>query len=139
MNKYITIIIVIVILLGGGLAYKKFVQPKKDAPVTTGAVKSFTIKAEKDKWDFEPGEIQVQRGDKVVLTIVNEDSYDHGIAIDAFGVSQRMPAKGIIYVEFVATQAGEFAYYCSVPCGDGVVNGKKRGHFDMVGKIVVKA
>jgi cytochrome c oxidase subunit II len=139
MNKYITIGIVMVVIIVGGVAYKKFARPKDVTPVLTGQTKQFTITSQKDKWNFIPEMIEVNRGDKVVLTVVNQDNYDHGIAIDAYGVSQRMPANSTITIEFVATQAGEFAYYCSVPCGDGTVDGHKRTHFDMVGKILVKA
>jgi len=132
-----------VLLVGGGVVYKKFLQPKGDAPVNTGVVKEFTIISQKDKWNFNPEVIEVQRGDRVKLTIVNEDSYDHGFALTAYGISQRMPANGTIHVEFVASQLGEFAFICSVPCGEGdvMMDNKKshRTHFDMVGKIIVKA
>ena len=139
MNKYIALIIIAVILIGAGIGYRVFLLPKSSVPVTTGKTREITIIARKDKWIFEPETIDVDRGDKLVLTVVNEDNYDHGIAIDAFGVSQRMPANSTIHVEFVVTQEGDFPFYCSVPCGDGEVDGKKRGHFDMVGKIHVKS
>jgi len=73
------------------------------------------------------------------MTVINEDDYDHGIAIDAFGITQRMPANSTVKVEFVATQAGDFPFYCSVPCGEGIVDGKKRTHFDMIGKLHVRS
>lgn len=107
-------------------------------PVQTGKTINVTVVAEKDEWRFTPEEIIAERGDKIIMTAVNEDEYDHGIAIDAFGVSQRMPAKGTIVVEFVVTQEGDFPYYCSVPCGEGIVDGVKRTHFDMIGKIKVR-
>ena len=138
MNKYIIIVIVLVLIVAGGFVYKKFILSKSDLPVTTGVVRKFTVTAEKDEWDFKPETIEVDRGDKVILTVVNQDSYDHGIAIDAFGVSQRMPANQTITIEFVATQAGDFPFYCSVPCGEGEVDGHQRTHFDMVGKIKVR-
>ncbi|MBI1839018.1 MAG: cupredoxin domain-containing protein [Candidatus Colwellbacteria bacterium] len=106
--------------------------------IVTGEVKHVTIIAKKNEWRFEPEIIDINRGDKVIATVVNEDDYDHGLAIDAFGVSQRMPANSTITVEFTATQAGDFPFYCSVPCGEGIVDGKKRTHFDMIGKIQVK-
>lgn len=138
MNKYITIGIVLVLIIGGGVAFRSFSGDAR-TPVNTGVVKEITLVAVKDEWRFEPDDIEVNQGDKVVLTIINEDDYDHGIAIDAFGVSQRIPALGTIKIEFVATQPGEFPFYCSVPCGDGVVEGKPRGHFDQVGKLHIKA
>jgi plastocyanin len=137
-NKYIVIIILVVLLLAGGVLYRVFFLSETDKPVVTGNVREFTIIAKKDEWRFIPEEIEVQRGDKVVLTVVNEDDYDHGIGIDAFGISQRMPANETIIVEFTATQPGEFQYYCSVPCGEGEVEGKTRGHFDMIGNIRVR-
>lgn len=138
MNKYLIIVIVAVVVIIGGVVYRSKFLSEERKPVTSGEVREITIIAEKDHWNFVPEVIEVNRGDKIVLTVVNKDDYDHGIAIDAYGVSQRMPANETIKVEFTATQAGEFPFYCSVPCGEGVVNGLKRGHFDMVGTIKVK-
>ena len=139
MNKYFVLIIIAIVLMGAGIGYRVFLLPQSSVPVTTGKVREITITSKKDKWNFNPEVIEANRGDKLVLTIVNEDNYDHGIAIDAFGISQRMPALSTIKVEFVVTQEGDFPFYCSVPCGDGEVDGKARGHFDMVGKIHVKS
>lgn len=139
MNKYFILIIIAILLIGGGVLYRVFLLPQTSVPVNTGKVREITIVSQKDHWSFDPEIIEVDRGDRVKLTVVNEDSYDHGIAIDAFGISQRMPAKGTIHIEFVATQEGDFPFYCSVPCGEGVVDGKKRTHFDMVGKMHVRS
>lgn len=138
MNKYFIIGIIVVLLIGGGIFYRTFLLSEEDKPVTTGVVREILVAAKKDQWRFEPEVIEVDQGDKVVLTLINEDAYDHGIGIDAFGVSQRMPANSTIKVEFVVTQAGEFPFYCSVPCGEGFVDGVKRTHFDMIGKLRVR-
>ncbi|MBI5817216.1 MAG: cupredoxin domain-containing protein [Candidatus Yonathbacteria bacterium] len=138
MNKYLILLIVLIALIGGGIAFRSFSGGEKK-PVDTGIVREFTVTAKKDQWKFEPDVISVNQGDKVILTIVNEDDYDHGIAIDAFGVSQRIPAKGTIVIQFIATQPGDFPFYCSVPCGSGVVEGKPRGHFDQVGTLHIKS
>lgn len=137
-NKYIWIAALGSVALAGGLIYRVFFLAPESAPVVTGKVREITVVAKKDYWGFIPEEIEVERGDKIILTVINEDGYDHGIAIDAFGISQRMPAEGTIQIEFIATQAGDFPFYCSVPCGEGVVDGEKRGHFDMIGKIKVR-
>ena len=139
MNKYIIIIIVLVLLLALGVVYKVFGVKEENRPVTTGMTREVTIIAKKNEWRWEPETFEAVQGDKIILTVINEDNYDHGIAIEAFGVSQRIPANGKITAEFVVTQAGEFPFYCSVPCGEGVVNGEKRGHFDQVGKIHVRS
>lgn len=139
MNKYVILIGVVVIIIAGGIFYRAFLLPKDSVPLVTGKVREITIVASKDRWAFEPEVIEAERGDKIIATIINEDDYDHGIAIDAFGVSQRMPAKGTIKTEFTVTQEGDFPFYCSVPCGEGEVEGAKRGHFDMVGKMHVRS
>lgn len=138
MNKYFILIIAVALIVSGGIVYRVFLIPESSVPVTTGKVREITVIAKKNQWRFEPEVIEVERGDKIIATFINEDSYDHGIAIDAFGVSQRMPANETIKVEFVVTQEGDFPFYCSVPCGEGHVDGKKRTHFDMVGKIHVR-
>jgi plastocyanin len=139
MNKYIILIIVGVVIIGGGIFYRAYLLPEESKPVETGVIREFTIVADKNEWRFSPELIEVDRGDRIKMTIVNEDDYDHGIAIDAFGISQRMPANSTIKVEFVVTQEGDFPFYCSVPCGEGIVDGKKRTHFDMIGKLHVRS
>ena len=130
--------IIISLVLVGGVVYRTYILPASSRPYISGEVKYFKVIAEKDKWRFEPEVLDVQHGDKVILEVVNEDEYDHGIAIDAFGVSQRMPAKSTIKVEFIATQPGDFPFYCSVPCGEGEVDGERRTHFDMIGTVKVR-
>lgn len=141
MNKYFILLIVGALIIAGGLLYRFYFLPPSARPVETGAVREITIIAKADEWRFLPEIIEVNRGDRVKLTVINEDSYDHGLAVDAFGISQRMPAKETIRLEFVATQAGDFPFYCSVPCGEGdaVIDGElvHRTHFDMVGKLRV--
>lgn len=139
MNKYFIIIAFIVFIIGGGIAYNKFLLPEGSAPVTTGHVREITVAAEKNEWRFTPEDVEIERGDLVKMTVINEDDYDHGIAIDAFGISQRMPANSTIQIEFVATQEGDFPFYCSVPCGEGDTDSGHRTHFDMIGKLHVKS
>ena len=127
-----------VLVLAGGIAYRAFLLPEESKPVTTGKERQITIIAKKNEWRFIPEDIEIERGDKLIMEVINEDDYDHGIAIDAFGVTQRMPALSTIKVEFVVTQEGDFPFYCSVPCGEGEVDGAKRTHFDMIGKLHVK-
>lgn len=139
MNKYFIIGIIVLVAIGGGILYRTFLLAEEDKPVTTGVVREITVAAKKDQWRFVPEAIEANQGDKIIMTLINEDAYDHGIGIDAFGISQRMPANSTIKVEFVVTKAGEFPFYCSVPCGEGFVDGVKRTHFDMIGKLHVKS
>src|SRR3989338_2113498 len=137
MNKYLIIIIFIVLVIAAGVVYREFFLAEESKPVETGEVREITIVAKKNEWRFEPDEFIANRGDRVIATVVNEDDYDHGFAIDALGISQRIPAKATITIEFVATRPGDFQYYCSVPCGEGDTGGEHRDHFDMIGTIKV--
>ncbi|MFT7644374.1 MAG: plastocyanin [Candidatus Paceibacteria bacterium] len=152
MNKFAVLGIVLVLILVGGVAYKQLVG-SADAPVETGIVKEYTIISKKLEWRFEPESIEVEQGDRIIATVINEDNFDHGFAIDAFGISQRLPANGTIVVEFVATKSGEFPFYCSVSCSSsdnptfdllngevqtGPYAGTFQGHFEHVGRFVVK-
>mgnify|MGYP000321333406 CR=1 FL=1 len=85
MNKYIYIIIIAVLIFGGGLVYRTFLLPEESKPQVTGVERDITIVAKKDQWIFEPEFVDVEKGDKINLTMVNEDEYDHGLAIDACG------------------------------------------------------
>lgn len=142
MNKYIIILGILAVIIVGGITFKQLGGSGTKCP-ETGETKNITITAVKNEWRFEPENIEVNCGDKVALTLVNEDNYDHGLGIDLYGISQRMPASQTVTTEFIATKAGEFPYYCSVPCGEGFVNenGKqvKRTHFDMIGRLNVKS
>jgi len=138
MNTYIVILSISILIIAGGILYRNFILSEGDLPVETGVIREFTIIAEKNKWAFKPEEIEIDRGDKVVLTIINEDAYDHGFAIDALGISQRMPANSTIKVDFIASQLGDFQYYCSVPCGEGDTDRGHRTHFDMIGTLRVR-
>jgi len=138
MNKFLIIGIVLALFLVGGIVWSTFFSSKEKV-VETGVTRDITITTHENTWNFDPEEIEVNQGDRVRLTVVNQDEYDHGFAIDAYGISQRMPAKGTILVEFVATRAGVFPYYCSVSCGSGEVDGVERGHFDQIGKLHVRS
>ncbi|MCH7597497.1 cupredoxin domain-containing protein [Patescibacteria group bacterium] len=139
MNKYIIIVIVLVLIIASGAVYRAKFVPEVEKAVVTGIERSISIVTFENTWAFEPEFIEADQGDKIIFTITNRDDYDHGFAIDAFGISQRMPAKSTIVIEFVVTQAGDFPYYCSVSCGSGLVDGEKRGHFNQVGRLHVKS
>lgn len=138
MNKYAILGIALVVLIAASAAWSALKPDTGNVIGPTGDVKRITITIRKEAWRFDPENINVIQGDKVLLTVVNEDEFDHGIAIDAYGVSQRVPAKSQITAEFIASRAGAFPFYCSVPCGEGEVDGVKRGHFDQVGELTVE-
>lgn len=130
MNKYLSLTLFAILLLGSGYVYQNFYRPSSVGGITpTGKTVELDVRVLKNRWKWEPDIIKVDPGDKVVLHIFNEDDYDHGFAIDVFGVNRRLFPERSTTVEFMASLRGKFAFYCSVPCG--------AGHYDQIGTIIV--
>jgi len=73
--------------------------------------------------------IEAKVGDEVVLKIFNEDSYDHGFALEVFGINKRLFPRSETEIRFIASKVGGFTFYCSVPCGEG--------HYQQTGKFII--
>lgn len=81
-------------------------------PTTVPATKSFTIEA--SNFSFNPAAIQVNKGDKVSITLVNKNGF-HDLVIDGYNVKTNGVNSGqTATVTFVADKVGTFEYYCSV-------------------------
>jgi cytochrome c oxidase subunit 2 len=94
-----------------------------------GDVKTIDVTA--SRFHFEPATISVAQGDNVRLRLHSADR-SHAFAIKAFRVKTLIPNGGdAVTVEFVADQAGTFAFTCSEYCGTG--------HSRMKGQLVVLA
>ncbi len=138
MSKNTILIIVVVVMFVGGLIFK---LTSKDGSIKIDRAPqkvAITIVSPKNQWKFIPDKITVKQYDEVTLTLVNEDEYDHGIAIDLLGINTRMPRTSTSTVSFTATKTGTFNFYCSVACGEGMVDGKKRTHYDMLGSLIIE-
>ncbi len=130
MNKYVSLFLFGFFLFGSGYVYAHFYRPAEIGGVpSSGNVAEMEMRVSKNKWQWEPNVIRVQPGDKVVLHIFNEDDFDHGFAIDVLGVNRRLFPERTTTVEFKASLRGKFAFYCSVPCGEG--------HYDQIGTIII--
>lgn len=129
MNKFVIIAIFAAVLITGGVIYNVYFRAPEIAPIQpTGNVVEITVSALNNVWS--PVVIKVKAGDTVRIKLVNEDPYDHGLAIEAFGINKRMFAKQTDTIEFVASKRGDFVFYCSVPCGEG--------HFEQSGHLIVE-
>lgn len=94
-----------------------------------GDVKTIDVTA--SRFQFEPATISVEQGDSVRLRLHSADR-SHAFAIKAFRVKALIPKGGeTVTVEFVADQAGTFAFTCSEYCGTG--------HSKMKGTLIVRA
>ncbi|OGI16141.1 MAG: hypothetical protein A2878_03240 [Candidatus Moranbacteria bacterium RIFCSPHIGHO2_01_FULL_54_31] len=80
------------------------------------------------QYAWEPATITAKKGELVRLIVHNADVL-HGLVIPDLGVNQDIPSDGAV-VEFTASKAGTFEFFCSVWCGEG--------HMEMRGKIVIQ-
>ncbi|MDX1535976.1 MAG: cupredoxin domain-containing protein [Candidatus Spechtbacterales bacterium] len=80
---------------------------------TAGEVHELTIAG--GNYYYTTDEIRVKKGDTVRITFSSEEGF-HDLVLDEFDVATERyrPGEGEETVEFVADQAGEFEYYCSV-------------------------
>jgi heme/copper-type cytochrome/quinol oxidase subunit 2 len=84
--------------------------PAFGSPVTR------TITLDARQFEFAPARIEVNQGDRVIITL-RADDVVHGFTLDGYAIQQRV-APGISQrIEFVADRAGKFRYRCSVTCG----------------------
>lgn len=98
-----------------------------DSGQVVDGVRTFTIEA--GSFYFKPNEIKVKKGEKVKV-VLKSVSMMHDFYIDELGVKSPITKSGdSSTVEFVASKAGTFEYYCSV--------GEHR-KLGQVGKIIVE-
>ncbi len=87
-------------------------SPATSGAATQGAVKEFTVTGTSFK--FTPAQIKVNEGDTVRVTFKNENGM-HDWRLDEFNVGTKVIGAGQQEtVEFVASKAGQYEYYCSV-------------------------
>lgn len=129
-NKYVVFLLFVAVLIAGGIVYQNYFRSKDVGPAAwNGTTVRVHMRSLKDQWKFEPDILNVKRGDKVIVEIYNEDSYDHGFAIESFGVNNRLFPTSTTTLEFIAANVGDFPFYCSVACGEG--------HARQTGKVIV--
>jgi heme/copper-type cytochrome/quinol oxidase subunit 2 len=153
MNKYLSLVVFSVLLLLSGYVYQQFYRPASVGGFqSSGRQVEINMRVVQNTWRWqvdtiqishngekghlqtfppiaEQATIRIQPGDKVKLHVYNEDTYDHGFAIDVFGVNRRLFPKSTTTIEFTPSLSGKFNFYCSVPCG--------QGHYDQVGTLIV--
>lgn len=98
-----------------------------DAAQSAANVKEFTVAG--NDFSFDVKEMRVKKGDTVRITFENKEGF-HDWVVDEFSArTKQLKAGETETIEFVASQAGEFEYYCSV--GQHRQNG-------MVGMLIVE-
>jgi plastocyanin len=88
------------------------VMDSTSSAAESGNVKSFTVKGQ--NFSFSPNVLKVKKGDTVKITFENSGG-THDFVIDEFNVRVPQIQGGQSQnVEFVASKAGTFEFYCSV-------------------------
>lgn len=90
-------------------------------------VKEFTVTAK--NWQFDPGTMTVNQGDRVRLKITSID-VAHSFMLKEYNLNAKLEPNETQTIEFIADKAGTFSFRCGVPCGEG--------HREMTGTLVVK-
>lgn len=131
MNKFIKIFIFGILLIISGIVYQIYYRPAEIAQIqASGRVLTINIRVLENQWKWQPDKIYVRAGDRLILKIYNEDSYDHGFALEIFGINKRLFPRRETVIDFVVSKKGNFNFYCSVPCGEG--------HYQQIGHLIVE-
>lgn len=96
--------------------------------VASSSPKETVIKITAKKFQFEPAEITVKKGEPVTLEIHSED-VRHGFSLPDFRVRADIKPDSVSRVSFTPDKAGRFTFGCDVFCG--------AGHEDMSGTLNV--
>ncbi|MCL4507610.1 MAG: cupredoxin domain-containing protein [Chloroflexi bacterium] len=97
-------------------------------PIRAAAPQERRLSITASQWDFQPGTVRVNRGDRVTIEL---DSVDvmHGLFVDGYEIKTVAEPGRPGVLTFVADRDGAFHFRCAVPCGNL--------HPFMIGKLVV--
>lgn len=85
-------------------------------PVQSIAPAEREFRIEASQYAYNPGEINVNPGDKVTIHLVSTDVV-HGLYVDDYGVSVKADPGQTASLIFVADKPGSFRLRCNVTCG----------------------
>lgn len=86
------------------------------APVSVAAPADRLIRVEASAFEYAPGVIDVNPGDRVTLELAATDVV-HGLYIDGYDLSVTADPGQPARLTFVADRPGSFRIRCSVTCG----------------------
>jgi cytochrome c oxidase subunit 2 len=70
------------------------------------------------RFDFDPAEITVKKGEPVVIVLKSVD-VAHGLSFEDLGVNVKVAKGQTAELSFTPTKVGDFVGKCSVFCGSG--------------------
>lgn len=85
----------------------------EDEQEWTGDIERFTI--EVDEFSFDPDSIEVDKGDKVIITLENNGQIPHNLVVSEYGKKTDTIEPGEEdTITFIANKKGIFTFYCSI-------------------------
>ncbi len=75
------------------------------------------IRVEAQTFQFTPGEIRLNPGDRVTLELISTDVV-HGLSLDGYSINLKAEPGQPARITFIANQVGSFRFRCSIPCGN---------------------
>ena len=76
-----------------------------------------TFRIEASSYEFSPGVIRVNPGDRVTIELTSMDVV-HGLYLDGYDLQVEADPGQTETLTFTADQSGTFRFRCSVTCGD---------------------
>lgn len=126
MRKELVVITAVLVLAGCGTS-QQFITVPPD--IDREKVPKQTIEMTAERFHFTPEELHVNVGTLVTLKITAIDG-THGFDFAAFGIDETLERDQTEFIEFYASQKGEYEFKCSHFCGIG--------HLWMNGKVVIE-
>jgi len=102
------------VLLFIGMSLLIFFAP---LPQPVQIPKDRLIRIEASSFQFIPGEIQINPGDRVTVELVSTDVV-HGFSLDGYSFELKADPGQTATGTFTAGKAGVFRFRCSVACGN---------------------
>lgn len=94
-----------------------------------GGAATREIALDATQFEFAPGRVRVNQGDRVVITLTASDVV-HGFYLDGYGLEQRVEPGVAQQIAFTADRPGKFRFRCAVSCGPL--------HPFMIGELIVE-
>ncbi len=85
-------------------------------PGPSAAPQERHFRIEADSFEYTPGTIWVNQGDRVTIDLVSKDVV-HGLYLDGYGLEVAADPGQTQRLSFVADRSGSYRFRCSVTCG----------------------
>ncbi len=86
-------------------------------PLPGGAPTDRHIRIEASRFQFTPGELKINSGDRVTVELFSTDVV-HGFSVDSYNFELKANPGRTAIGTFVAGKAGVFRFRCTVACGN---------------------